>query len=125
MTSSVRSLSRNSFLFLFAAASAIYGPAAALAAELTDSIVTIYAKSKISGSSQGTGFVLGPGLIGTACHVVMDASEIEVFDYRARKHVRPTLDWLDAKRDLAVLSIPTGKDLPTIPVASTVPSPQH
>ena len=47
----------------------------------TDSVVTIYCKSRAGGSSQGTGFVFGSqGFIVTAYHVVQNAERIDIYD---------------------------------------------
>lgn len=93
-------------------------------ADLSASIVTIYASTK-SRSSQGTGFVIGnKGLIVTAYHVIQGASDIKIHDSEFRSMSDVTIQHIDAQRDLAVLRSRESEQLPGLRLASTPPAAQ-
>src|SRR5579863_2354898 len=89
-------------------------PGSGWAAEITDSVVTIYASGKF-GSAQGTGFVFGEGgRIVTAYHVVQSASRIEVRDSSFREFRNLIVEYIDPRRDVAVLSSPSAARTPSL-----------
>jgi S1-C subfamily serine protease len=74
-------------------------------ADVTDSIVTIYAKTSTSTSSQGTGFIFSSsGRILTAYHVIQNAVEIDIRDKNLSRLVDVKVERIDERRDLAILT---------------------
>src|SRR5262249_5237288 len=93
-------------------------------ADVTESIVTIYTKTP-SGSSQGTGFVLGThGLIVTAYHVIQDANSITVRDAAFRELPDMSIEHIDPQHDLAILRSTTGNQLSGLKPADGPPAAQ-
>lgn len=91
-------------------------------ADAAASVVTIYAYSGDKSSNQGTGFVISAsGHIVTAYHVVQDSTEIEVFDESFDRLAKPTIEWLDSERDIAVLHVTANKQLPYLRLSKAVP----
>jgi hypothetical protein len=92
-----------------------------VASELGQSVVTIYANNK-SESAQGTGFVLGQGgRIVTAYHVIQSATSIEIRDAAFKSLGSVVIEFIDPKRDVAILKSPDAEDLPGLKISSTGP----
>jgi len=95
----------------------LYAPPAF--SDATESVVTIYAQSERAGSSQGTGFVVGnDGLIATAYHVVQDAIKLEIIDKHFRKLDKLSVEWIDPRRDIAILRAEGAGNLPGLSLST-------
>jgi len=96
------------------------------ASSLTDSVVTIYSQSSNASSGQGTGFVIGTdGQIATAYHVIQNATKIEVFDKESRCLDDVVIEWIDPRRDIAIVKAPGARTLPALQVSSQAPNAQE
>lgn len=96
----IRQLSKNRLIL---AASFLLVSCNAFAGQVTDSVVTIYCLTQ-TGSSQGTGFILGSqGLIVTAYHVVEDAKHIDIYRGQFKSLTNVTVEHIDPKHDVAIL----------------------
>jgi hypothetical protein len=72
-------------------------------ADVRESVVTIYCQDS-AGSSQGTGFILGPNsLIVTAYHVVQDAKTITIRDSSFKELSGIVVQYIDPQHDIAIL----------------------
>jgi hypothetical protein len=95
-----------------------------VAAQVADSVVTIYCTTQ-SGSSQGTGFVFGShGLIVTAYHVIEDAKTIVVRDSSFHELPDLTVQQIDPQNDIAILESSESPGLPGLKPPSTPPTSQ-
>ena len=85
------------------------------------SVVEIITEEQGGGHSEGTGFIVGDGLVATAFHVIDNASSTTVrFHDGERANVSEVVA-KDRYRDVAILRIPADKDLKPLRLASEVP----
>jgi hypothetical protein len=90
--------------------------------DATESVVTIYCTSQ-TGSSQGTGFILGSNnYVVTAYHVIERAKTVSVRDFKFEELAGVRVAYIDPEHDLAVLKVTGATSLHGLDASSSPPT---
>ena len=89
--------------------------------DLTHSIVTIYTTTQLDRIKQGSGFVIGPGVLATAYHVIQGAQSVQIIMSTGQSLSDIKIRNYDPASDLALIEFAPQSAVPALPVRDRIP----
>ena len=87
----------------------------------TRSIVTIYTTTQLDRIKQGSGFVIGPGVLATAYHVIQGAQSVQIIMSTGQSLSDIKIRNYDPASDLALIEFAPQSAVPALPVQDRIP----
>jgi hypothetical protein len=91
------------------------------AQDRTRSIVTIYTTTQLDRIKQGSGFVIGPGVLATAYHVIQGAQSVQIITSTGQSLSDIKIRNYDPASDLALIEFSPQPALPALPIQDRIP----
>ena len=91
------------------------------AQDRTGSIVTIYATTQQDRIKQGSGFIIGPGVLATAYHVIQGAQSVQIIVSTGQRLSDIKIRNYDPGSDLALIEFSSQSTVPALPLQNRIP----
>jgi hypothetical protein len=91
------------------------------AQERSRSIVTIYTTTQLDRIKQGSGFVVSPGVIATAYHVIQGAQSVQIITSTGQSVSDIRIRNYDPASDLALIEFSSQSAVPALPIQDRLP----